>query len=131
MLPKGRGSRNRGVAKIEEVDLEPIVCNAAGLIQAWHAFADLQVHPSVGYELAEILLGDDFFRNYVQADLQILIARHRSIVRKFLISRVRKRSRRTDMVLFKRHLVVVKLAQLFVVLPGNSNLLPPTMTQTR
>ena len=80
MLPKGRGSRNGGVAKLGKVDLEPIVCNAAGLFQAWHAFADLQVHPSVGCELEEIVLGDDFFRKYVQADLHILIASHRSIV---------------------------------------------------
>ena len=35
------------------------------------------------------------------------------------------------MVLFKRHLVVVKLAQLVVVLTGGSNLLPPMLTQTR
>ena len=80
MLPKGRGSSNGGVAKLGKVDLEPIVCNTAGLFQAWHAFVDLQVHPSVGCKLAEVVLGDNFFRKYVQADLHILIARHRSIV---------------------------------------------------
>ena len=46
MLPKGRGLRNGGVAKLGKVDLEPIVCNTARLFQDWHAFADLQVHPS-------------------------------------------------------------------------------------
>ena len=80
MLPKGRGSREGGAYKLGKVDIEPIVCNAAKLFQAWHTFADLQVHPYFGYELAEVLLGDDFFRNYVQADLHIQIAFHRSIV---------------------------------------------------
>ena len=80
MLPKKMGSRDRGVAKLGKVDLEPIICNAAGLFQAWHNFADLQVHPSVGCELAEVVLGNDLFKKYVQAYLNILIARHRSIV---------------------------------------------------
>ena len=69
-----------GVSKLGEVDLEPIVCNAAGPFQASRAFANLQVHPSVRCELEEVVLGDDLFRKYVQADLCILIARHRSIV---------------------------------------------------
>ena len=80
MLPKGRGSRDRGVAKLGKMDLGPIVCNTAVLFEAWNAFADLQVHPYVGCGLAEVVLGDDFFRQYVQADLHILIARHKSIV---------------------------------------------------
>ena len=47
MLPKGRGLSEVGLAKLGKVYLEPIVCNAAGLFRAWHAFADLQVYPSV------------------------------------------------------------------------------------
>ena len=80
MLPKGRGLRDGGVAKLGKVDMEPIVCNADSLFQAWHAFADLQVHPSVGCVLAEVVLGDNLFREDVQADLHVLIAHHRSIV---------------------------------------------------
>ena len=53
------------------------------------------------------------------------------IVINVLISIVRKRAGGVEMVLFKRHLVVVKLAQLVMVLPGNSNLLPLTVTRTR
>ena len=68
----------------------PLSCDAFGLakniaaecvFQAWHAFADIQVHPSVGCELAEVLLGNTVFRNYVQADLHIFILRHRGIVK--------------------------------------------------
>ena len=92
ILPKGRGSRNGLVDKLAYVDLEPIVCNTAGLFQSWHAFADLQVHPSVGYELVEVVQGNNFFRKYVQADLHIFISCHRSIVIKKYISRVRKRA---------------------------------------
>ena len=80
MLQKGKGSRDGGVSKLGKMDLEPIVCNAAGLFQDRHAFAYLQVHPSVGCELVEVVLGDDFFRKYVQADVHILILRHRSII---------------------------------------------------
>ena len=36
MLPKGRSSSDGGLAKIGKVYLEPIICNAAGLFQAWH-----------------------------------------------------------------------------------------------
>ena len=66
MLPKGRGSINEGVAKLGKVNLEPIIYNEAGLFQAWNAFADIQVHPSVGCELAEVVLGNDFCRKYVR-----------------------------------------------------------------
>ena len=44
---------------------------------------------------------------------------------------MRKRARGVEMVLFKRHLVVVKMAQLVVVLPWNSNFLPPAVTWTQ
>ena len=47
MFPKGGGSINGEVDKICKVYLEPIVRDAAGLFQARHAFADLQVYPSV------------------------------------------------------------------------------------
>ena len=47
MFPKGRGPNDRGVAKLCKVYIEPIIRDAAGLFQAWHAFADLQVYPSV------------------------------------------------------------------------------------
>ena len=47
MFPKGRGPSDRGVAKLCKVCIEPIVPDAASLFQAWHAFADIQVYPSV------------------------------------------------------------------------------------
>ena len=47
MFPTGRGSSDRGVAKLCKVCLDPIICDAAGLFQAWHAFANIQVYPSV------------------------------------------------------------------------------------
>ena len=83
-LPKGRGSRDRGVAKLGKVYLEPIVRNAAGLFQAWHAFADLQVYPSVRCKLEDVVLGDDFFREYCQADFHILVTPHGGVVIKVL-----------------------------------------------
>ena len=41
MLPKGRVSSGGGLSKLGKVDLEPIICNADGLFQAWCVFADL------------------------------------------------------------------------------------------
>ena len=84
MLPKGRGSSDGGVAKLGKVDLEPIVSNAAGLFQAWHAFADIQVYPSVQCKLGEVVLGDDFLREYRQADFHILVTPHGGVVIKIL-----------------------------------------------
>ena len=84
MLPKGRGSSDGGVSKHGKVDLESIICNASGLLQAWHAFADLQVYPSVRCELEEVVLGDDFFREYRQADFHILVTPHGGVVIKIL-----------------------------------------------
>ena len=84
MFPKGRGLIDRGVAKLCKVYLEPIVRDAAGLFQAWHAFADLQVYPSVRCKLEEVVLGDDFLREYCQDDLHILIPPHGGVVIKIL-----------------------------------------------
>ena len=41
------GSSDGKVAKLGKVYLEPIVRDVAGLFQAWHAFVDIQVYPSV------------------------------------------------------------------------------------
>ena len=84
MFPKGSGLSDGGLSKLGKVDLEPIVRNAAGLFQAWQAFADLQVYPPVRCELEEVVLGDDFFREYRQADFYILVTPHGGIVIKIL-----------------------------------------------
>ena len=60
--------------------LGPIVRNATGLFQAWHAFADLQVYPSVQCKLEEVVLGDDFLREYCQADFHILVTPQGGVV---------------------------------------------------
>ena len=51
ILPKVRGSSDGGVSKLGKEYLDPIVRDAAGLFQAWSAFADLQVYPSVRCKL--------------------------------------------------------------------------------
>ena len=72
LFPKGRGPSDRGVAKLCKVYLESIVRDAARLFQAWYAFADIQVYPSVRWKLEEVVLGNDFLREYCQADFHIL-----------------------------------------------------------
>ena len=80
MLPKGRFSSDGVVAKLGKVDLEPIVSNAAGLFQAWHASADLQLYRSVRCELEEVVLDDDFFRWYRQDDFHIIVTPHGGVI---------------------------------------------------
>ena len=80
VLPKVRGSSNGGVAKLGKVYLEPIVRDAAGLFQAWRDFAYLQVYPSVRCKLEEVVMGDDLFREYRQADFYILVTPHGGVV---------------------------------------------------
>ena len=84
MLPKGRILSDRGAAKLGKVDLEPIVRNAVDMFHAWHAFADFQVYPSVRCELEEVVLGDDFFRDYSQADFHMFVAPHGGVVIKII-----------------------------------------------
>ena len=84
MLPKGRVSSDGGVAKLGKVDNEPIVCNAISLFQALHAFVDLQVYPSVGCELKEVVLGCDLLWEYRQDVFHILVTPHGGIVIKIL-----------------------------------------------
>ena len=54
MLPMGRGPSDGEVAKLCKVYIEPIVRDAAGLFQAWHAFVDLQVYPYVRCKLCRL-----------------------------------------------------------------------------
>ena len=64
--------------------LERIVRYAAGLFQARHAIVDLQVYPSVRCKLEKVVLGDDFLREYRQADFRILVTPHGSVVIKIV-----------------------------------------------
>ena len=41
VLPECEGSGNRGESKVGKVRFEPVVGDAAGLFEAWHAFSDL------------------------------------------------------------------------------------------
>ena len=84
MLPKGRGLSNRTVAKLGKVYLEMIVRDGVSLFQAWHAFADIQLNPSVRCKLEEVVLGNDFFMEYRQADFHILVTPHGGVVIKIL-----------------------------------------------
>ena len=47
------------------------------------------------------------------------------------MSRVRNQASGVEMTIFGRHLVVVRLVQFVVVIPGKSSLSPPTVTLTR
>ena len=56
VLPQRRGSGYRSEFELGEVCFESAVGNAAGLLEAGHAFIDLEVDPAVGNERVEIVL---------------------------------------------------------------------------
>ena len=60
MLPERRGSGHRGEAEMGEVRFESVVGNAAGLLEAGHAFTDLEVDQAVGTESEEAVMFNYF-----------------------------------------------------------------------
>ena len=56
VLPQRRGSEYRGESELGEVSFESVVGDAAGLLEAGHAFSDIEVDPDVGTERAEAVL---------------------------------------------------------------------------
>ena len=56
VLPQRRGSGYRGETELVLVSFESVVVNAAGLIEAGHAFTYLKVYPAVVNERAEAVL---------------------------------------------------------------------------
>ena len=81
--------------------------------------------------MEEFVLGDDFLREYRQADFHILLTPHGGVLIKIINVKSDEAGTGVEIVLFKMHLVVVKLAQLMVVSPDKSNLLPLTVTRRR
>ena len=47
VLPERTSSGNRGESKMGKMMSEPVIGDAAGLFEAGHAFADLEVNPTV------------------------------------------------------------------------------------
>ena len=56
MLPQRRGSGYRGESELGEVSFELVVGDVDGLLEARHAFSDLEVEPAVGTERVDAVL---------------------------------------------------------------------------
>ena len=76
VLPERRSSGNRGESKMGNMSFEPVVGNAAGLIEAGHAFSDIEVNPAVGTKCTEVVLFDYFVRDTSQREFHVLVAVH-------------------------------------------------------
>ena len=131
VFPKRVGARNGGISKIGVMHLEAVIRNVPGLFQAWHSFADFHINPAVGGQGAKIVLTDHFVGYNVQGKFYVFVPGHWSVKIKFFMSRVRNRALGVETMVFIRHLVVVRLAQFVVAIPGKASLLLPTVTQTR
>ena len=118
VFPKRGDAHDGGISKLGDMHLKAAIRNAPGLFQAWHSFADFHINPAVGGQGARIVLADDFFGDNVQGNLHVFVPGHWSVIIKVLISRVRKQASGVETTLFSRYLVVARLAQFVVVIPG-------------
>ena len=60
VLPQRRGSEYRGETELGEVSFQSVVGDVDGLLEAGHAFSDLEVDPAVRTEHAEAVLFNYF-----------------------------------------------------------------------
>ena len=60
MLPQRWGSGYRGETELGKVSFELVVGDAVGLLEAGHAFSDIEVDPAIGTERLEAVLFNDF-----------------------------------------------------------------------
>ena len=56
VLPQCRGSGYRGETELGYVRFDSVAGDAAGLLEAGHAFTDIEVDPAVGAERVEVVL---------------------------------------------------------------------------
>ena len=60
VIPKRRGYGYRGKTELGEVSFESVAGDAAGLLEARHAFSNIEIDPAVGTERAEAVLFNNF-----------------------------------------------------------------------
>ena len=77
MLPEVGAAGDRSISKLGEVDIQPVIGNAAGLFETRHAFANLHIDPAVGAdEAAQVVLFDDFIQEEIQGEFHVLVLGH-------------------------------------------------------
>jgi hypothetical protein len=79
---KGGGAGGGAVTKFGEVKGEVVVGDTTGLYESWHPLPDLHVDPAVGCgKGCQVVLLDDFSRNFGDVKLHVFVAVHwRSVV---------------------------------------------------
>ena len=112
------------------MELESVVVKFSSMFQAWHALPNLHVHSTISGECAEVVLGNNFFRDDGKGNFHIIVPVHRCVVIYFWMSSVRKGASGVNTVMLIKHLVVVRPAKDVVVTPGKSSLYPLTVTRT-
>ena len=80
MTPERRIARAKCVSVLLEVFGKAFVGDPAGLIQAWHAFPDFHVEPTIFGNLPEVVLGHNFVWNETERDAHVFVPWHRSVV---------------------------------------------------
>ena len=77
MLPDGRGTGDRRISKLGEVDFQPVVGNASGLFETRHAFVDLHIDTAVrADEAVQVILLNDLVREEIQGEFHVLVSGH-------------------------------------------------------
>ena len=84
VLPHRWSYGHRGKTELGEVIFESVVGDAADLLEAGHAFSDLEVDPAVGTERAEAVIFNDFIWDEGYGEFNILVPGHGGSVVKIL-----------------------------------------------
>ena len=80
VCPDQRLAGEGGIAVFGEMQSESVVENDAGLIEAGHAFSDLEVDLAVQGKCKKVILPDDLVRDGVEGQTNELVAVHWRII---------------------------------------------------
>ena len=80
VCPEQRRAGDGGIAVFGDMQSEAIVGNDAGLLEAGHAFSDLEVDPAVLGKCKKVVLRNDLIRYRVEGQTNVLVAVHGCII---------------------------------------------------
>ena len=66
-----------------DMQSEAVVGNFSGLLEAGHAFSDIEVDPAVRGKCEKVVLRDDIIRDGVDGKTHVLVAVHGCIIIEF------------------------------------------------
>ena len=106
---------------------ESFICKAGSLFQTWNALYNLHVDPAIFFQTLELILVNDFLRDYLQFHLHVLWVWQKGGIKKSFISAVVNYAPFVETTLLRRSFTVAREAAIDEALPQKFNLSPPTV----